>query len=515
VKSEFLIVAKRLMEIERRPMSPRELVDLAHSRQLFSDNVAGKTPYQTMKSKLSVHMRRFGESSPFVRTAPGRFYLRELLEGHEIPFNAKPIRPPKTREKVLVFKTAELDAITTWQGLKTSWKKAGKAIFGRLTPHYIHRFDVEQDNSYTQILTYVLVFRGDSILSYRRGTYNRVDKFLQGALCVGFGGHVVETDLDLFNLETLGVFECAVRELKEELRLPPEDVRRLRKREGLDIIGIINDDSSEVGRRHLAFVMRYEVSSNPSWENPERGEKAITQLRWISASDPKRVWLWNFEYWSQLCLREFAPRLTMVRPAYRLLRRSPLRPPHLLCVLGPVGSGKTLATEVLRDDFGYEEINTGEVVASLIGVPPVPQTSRSEFQKLSWNYISQPDGPEKLAARLIELVQSKGSPRLLIDGIRQRATLATLKRLASDRRIGVVFVHTPADLAYSFYSDRIAQGATMNEFLAVRSAPVEAEVEGLIVEADAVLYNWTGRLQYRETIRALMQDLGVEEVGKR
>jgi hypothetical protein len=60
MKSEFLIVAKRLMETEKKAMSPRELVDLGQKRQLFSDNVAGKTPYQTMKSKLSVHVRRFG-----------------------------------------------------------------------------------------------------------------------------------------------------------------------------------------------------------------------------------------------------------------------------------------------------------------------------------------------------------------------------------------------------------------------------------------------------------------------
>jgi hypothetical protein len=54
----------------------------------------------------------------------------------------------------------------------------------------------------------------------------------------------------------------------------------------------------------------------------------------------------------------------------------------------------------------------------------------------------------------------------------------------------------------------------MDEFLALRGAPVEAEVEGLITMADAVLYNWTGRLQYRETIQALMAELGVTEVGR-
>ena len=71
MKSEFLIVARKLMETERRSLSPKELVDLGLARQLFSDKIAGKTPRQTMKAKLSVHIRRFGEQSPFVRTAPG------------------------------------------------------------------------------------------------------------------------------------------------------------------------------------------------------------------------------------------------------------------------------------------------------------------------------------------------------------------------------------------------------------------------------------------------------------
>jgi predicted NUDIX family phosphoesterase len=514
MKSEFLIVAKLLMETEQRPMSPRELVDLGQKLQLFSDNVAGKTPFQTMKSKLSVHIRRFGGISPFVRTDPGRFYLRALLDGSKPTFDAKPIRPPKIAEKVLVYRTVELDAVTTWQGLQTTWKRAAKTILTRLQPYYIYRFDVEQDNAYTQILTYVLVCRGESILTYRRGTYNRVDKFLQGALCVGFGGHVVETDLDLFNSDTLGVFECASRELTEELDLPKVDRQRLLRREGLQMIGIINDDSSDVGRRHLAFVMRYDVSGDPQWDQPVRGEKAITQLQWISAEEPGRVWLWNFEYWSQLCLREFAPRLVLVRPAYRLLRRLPLKPPHLLCVIGPVGSGKTLATDVLRTDFGYEEINTGQVVAELLGIPPVPRTPRAEFQIRAWEFISTRDGPERLASRLLALARGKNTLRILVDGLRQRATLENLKKLAGDARIGIIFVNTPADQAYSFYSDRIEQGATMEEFLAVRNAKVEREVQGLIAIADAVLYNWTGRPQYQETIKTLMAELGIPEVTR-
>src|SRR5580698_4197572 len=490
MKSEFLIVAKELMEAERRPMSPRELVDLGLKRQLFSDNVSGKTPHQTMKSKLSVHIRRLRDASPFVRVSPGRFYLRHLLDGSKRPFEAKPIRPPKSMERVLAYETTSLDRLTNWQGLHTKWKRVTRALFSQQTPLYRPRFEIEQDDRYTQVLTYVLVSRGNALLAYRRGTYNRVDHFLQGSFCVGFGGHVIEADLDLFNAETLGVYECAARELTEELRLPKQDRERLMKREGLEIVGLINDDSSDVGRRHLAIVMKYEVSPSTDWSRPERGEKAITQLQWISADAPGRAWLWTFEYWSQLCLRQFAPQLIRARPAYRLIRKSPLRPPHLLCVIGPVGSGKTLATEVLREDFGYREINTGHVVAKLTNVPPVPKTQRQRFQKKAWEFISSPDGPRRLASELLKMVREKKSERVLIDGLRQSTTLRELRNLADDLKIGVIFVHTPADLAYSFYSERIVHGATMAEFLTARSAPVEAEVESLISISDAVLYNW-------------------------
>jgi len=514
VKSEFLIVAKRLMEEQRRPLSPKELVELG--QPLFSDNVAGHTPWQTMKSKLSVHIRRYGEASPFVRTGPGKFYLRALLGGAEQTYEAKPIRPPNSQEKVIVFERTALDKVTTWQGLRTNWKKPAKLIFDKLMPSYLPRYDIEQDDSYTQLLTYVLVRDGDSLLTYRRGTYTRVAQFLQGSFCVGFGGHVVEDDLDLFSLETMGIFECAARELNEELRLPAEDREQLKRYEGLEVLGIINDDSSDVGRRHIAFVMQYRVSSSPQWKEalrnwdpPLRNEKGITQLQWISAQRPSGVLLWNFEYWSQLCLREFAPALVLARPAYRILRKARLSPPHVLCVVGPLGSGKTLATAVLKRDFGYKEVNSGAVVAELLGLPPVPITPRAEFQARAWAFIRQSGGAKRLARRLAELIAASSSDRILVDGLRQSETINFLRQDCSGCRIGLLFVHTPADLAYRFYAKRVAQGASMADFLAARSAPVESEVQGLIADADAVLYNWTGTLKYRNTIRQMMSELGI------
>src|SRR5262249_11130735 len=156
------------------------------------------------------------------------------------------------------------------------------------------------------------------------------------------------------------------------------------------------DDSSKVGQRHFAFVYRYEVSDDTAWVRPERGEKSVTQLRWIDLKT-ETVNLWDFEYWSQLCLRKFFWKSVRASPTFRVYRRGPLKPPHILCVLGGVGSGKSEATRVLVEDFGYAEISTRRLVAELMGVPPMPQTPRERFQEMAWDFIQAPGGPERLA----------------------------------------------------------------------------------------------------------------------
>ena len=79
MQSEFLTVAGQILQREQRSMSAKEITSLAIRDSLFSDKLAGKTPHQTMKSKLSVHIRRYGTASVFVRTEPGKFQLRQTL----------------------------------------------------------------------------------------------------------------------------------------------------------------------------------------------------------------------------------------------------------------------------------------------------------------------------------------------------------------------------------------------------------------------------------------------------
>jgi predicted NUDIX family phosphoesterase len=367
----------------------------------------------------------------------------------------------------------------------------------------------EGDESYKQVLTYIIVVKGRKVLAYRRGVFNRVEDFLRGSMCVGFGGHVSEADLSLFNMNRdLGLIDSAARELAEEISLPIRDLERLKAPGGIQIIGALNDDSSAAGRRHFAFILRYEVSDDPAWDQPQRGEKSITQLRWLDLSSPQ-LNLWEFEYWSQLCLRRFFSDSVRAQPSYLITRRKTLQPPSILVILGEVGSGKTEATQLLARVFGYQVINSGRVLARLLGLPPVTSRTRALFQERALTFITHATGPSRLAEAIWKQCDGKKGDRVLIDGIRQRTTLDALKAATSRRGMGLLFVHTPPDIAFNFYNRRADRRSSLFDFLKAREATVESEVRKMIEISDAILYNWEGRMEFHRAIRRLFKNLGI------
>lgn len=499
-QSEFIWAAEETLRRIGRPMSAREVYSEAREAGLFSDAFRGKTPEQTMKSKLSTHIIRYGDRSRFVRTSPGRFSLRELVMKDEI-YDAPRWGPPPTREVVTVFPSEAVSGVARFQGLTLDFEELYASLFESGICAGMPRTQAELTEEYKQVIAYVLVRRGNDFLAYRRGVYNRTADMLRGADCIGFGGHVSEDDRSLLSTDDAGILEAASRELREELKLPVADLGRLTHQEGLRIVGIINDDSSAVGRRHLAVVVEYTVSSDPSWDKPQRGEESITKLRWIG-SDTGLLNLDDFEYWSQLCFRAFAPELVRVLPSLKVRRRAPFRPPHLLCVVGQIGSGKSEVAQALRRQ-GYQSLNAGELVAQLIGQPVVKPSTRLSFQQIAHAFISAPGGTDLLAEAISAHVDALGADRVLIDGIRQPATLARVRTLRGRQRVPLLYVAAAPDTAYAFYRSRELRKASMEEFLAVRDSPVEQEIHLMLEEADAVLYNWFGKEELVEAVSQL------------
>lgn len=505
--SQFLAVAEAAIRDRKIPMSAKEIYDYGRDNGLFSDSMSGRTPWQTMKSKLSVHIRTRGEDSVFVRTSPGRFFVRDLLnETSGQIYESAPWRPPPSKERVVVFHQRELQRLGRFQGIKRDADDYYAALFRGTACTELNRSSAEADDDHKQILTYVLVTRGDDVLCYQRGSYNRTEDMLRGLGCVGFGGHVNAEDRDLFANDDAGILRAAARELNEELKLPTADRLRLAANEGLRVIGLLNDDSSSVGRRHFAVLLEYQVSDDAYWSTPQRGEKSINQLRWIGRTDD--VDLVRFEYWSQLALRTFAPHLINEGPAFHVLRKKPFLQPHIMCIAGPIGSGKTEAVQLLREEFGYVEINSGKVLAKLMGVPPVPETDRVTFQSLAVAFILSADGPLRLAQALADEIRVVAARRVIVDGIRHVATYQHLNKL-SDTRTNIVYVMTPVDIAYDFYKRRENPDVDFLQFTSIRESDVESDVKNLLKLADAVLYNWTDRDRYLSEVRSFLEEVGI------
>lgn len=502
-RSVFLWSAEAVLRKYRRAMSPAELWASAVAEGFVPDTFNGLTPAQTMKSKLSQEIRRNGDSSTFIRTAPNRYFLRDLIDDAESIYEAPRWAPPTSTEFVTAFPSSFLSPDTgRWfQGIIRDPSLAFAALEHDELVH-VARPAAEMTEEYKQVITYIMVTRRGQILSYRRGVHNQSAEMLKGSRCVGFGGHMSSQDWTLFQVGPEALYASARRELAEELRLPATDAARLARAEGLTVVGVLNDDSSSVGRRHFAVVLQYEVSGDEYWLRPQAGELSINQLRWVG--DGASLFAINeYEYWSQLCLREYYAEIVRAQPSVRVRRASRFSSPHILCVVGEIGSGKTTASEILVDNHGYIEINTGRLVAELVGLPPVPVSPREEFQKRAMEFVGEPGGCMELAGAILRELNSLDGDRVLVDGIRQLDTLRYLKVLAGGRRIATLYVHTTPDVAFDFYRSRERQGASMEEFLAVRDSPVEREVPLMIGDADAVLYNWFGR----EELAAALNDL--------
>jgi predicted NUDIX family phosphoesterase/dephospho-CoA kinase len=507
----YLWVAEIVLRKHGRPLKAREIVSFGIDDGLFADREISKTPQKSMQARLSVDILEKGSESKFLRTGRGLFFLRDLLNGsHRIDaeeYTAVRRHPTPPSENVLTVSRAGYMDVLDFQGIDVLHSERLRKLLSSEHLKYIPRTLAETENDYKQFITYTIIQNQTRILCFRRGQYNRAAAFLRGALCIGFGGHVTENDLSIFSYQDHGIRANAAREISEEIRFksgrPDIDPT------AIEFMGVLNDDSSDVGLRHLAVVLRYWVPSSVQWDRPLRGEASVSQLRWIDLSKPN-LNLLDFEYWSQLCLRKFYAPTVTAKPVHRILRKRPFQHEHILCVIGSIGSGKSIATQCFRDEAGYVEVNSGRVLARIMGVPPVPETPRPSFQKEAQAFITTELGPTVLAYAILEEAKRVGSGKIIIDGVRHPETLKALRENAKCP-VAVLFIHTPPDVAYELYTSREGPKEPLSpaDFAAIQNAPVESRVRYLIDDADAIVYNWFGIDSYRFVIRELIGELGL------
>lgn len=508
----YLWVAETVLKKHKRPLTARALVDYGLEDELFPAAGLSHTPQKSMQARLSMDILD-NDKSAFVRTSRGRFFLRELLAEQQPDnpgalkvYRAERRAPVPSSEMVLCIPKKTYERFLNYQGIGNTEPPGPLAALLNSDLTYLPRSAAETDDRYKQVITYTVIQYQSKILTFRRGLYNRAAKFLRGAQCIGFGGHVNEQDRDLFSFGDLGIRQNAAREISEELMLP--NGRPYVSPDELQFLGILNDDSSDVGIRHMAVVLRYWVDDWSQWKAVTRGEASMNKIKWLDTLK-ETINLSEFEYWSQLVVRSFFKSSMGMVPSYKIQRKTIFQSPHILCVVGSIGSGKSATSNLLRQRCGYTGVNSGQVLARLMAMPPIPVTPRDVFQSTAEEFITGPDGPNQLGRALAIEASTALSDKVLIDGIRHPETLEVLKKHAS-LPVALLYVYTPPDVAFEMYRDREGHGEssiTFPEFVRLYTAPVESKIRYMTGDADTIIFNWLGLEAYERALSTLMEEL--------
>lgn len=190
-------------------------------------------------------------------------------------------------EKILVLPTAELKKRIDFQGFHPITDEEVQKLYDEVGVFGMDRPAAEEDPTHKQLVAYNIIKSGDQYLSYVRGS-SLGEARLHGNRSLGIGGHIDEADnATLFLDDHLKV--AAHREIDEEVKISEKfDLR---------IVGLINDDSNEVGKVHLGLVYMAELSK-PEVSKRERG---IAQITFDSVEELQQQ-RDQFETWSQIII---------------------------------------------------------------------------------------------------------------------------------------------------------------------------------------------------------------------
>lgn len=195
-------------------------------------------------------------------------------------------------EHVLVIPRSLFDQLGSFQGFQPDADRYLHAILAPGANFFMERPAAEQDPTHKQLIPYAIFHHNGRYLCYTRGGASG-EKRLVAKRSIGIGGHINPVDQAHDGLGETLYFNGVEREIAEELRIGGTHTQT--------VIGLINDDSNEVGSVHLGVVHLFDLSSDDIASN----EDAIQELEFHSLADlhENRE---SLETWSRICVEHLA-----------------------------------------------------------------------------------------------------------------------------------------------------------------------------------------------------------------
>jgi predicted NUDIX family phosphoesterase len=193
-------------------------------------------------------------------------------------------------EHVLVVPAEVFHRLGHFQGFCGDTERYLRGLLDPAHTSYRPRAAMEQDPGFKQLIPYVIFRHRDAsgqtrLFQYTRGT-GQGESRLHAKRSIGVGGHISADDA----AQASAYEEGMRRELAEEVLIDTPYRATL--------VGLINDDETEVGRVHLGVVHVLDVDQPQvqprESEILEAGFQPVNEL----LADLAR-----FETWSQICLK--------------------------------------------------------------------------------------------------------------------------------------------------------------------------------------------------------------------
>jgi predicted NUDIX family phosphoesterase len=186
------------------------------------------------------------------------------------------------KEQVMVISKALAESLCNYAIFGPTSPVVEKIILDNHT--FRDREEAETNLAFKQVIPYIVVRHQDNYLLSQR-TKKQQEKRLHNLFSLGQGGHITPEDSACKDPILGGL----MREIREEFRISPEYSCRP--------VGLINDDTNDVGKVHLGLVYMLMVSGS-LLEVAEEGKHIA---RWANLSELESYYP-NMETWSKIVM---------------------------------------------------------------------------------------------------------------------------------------------------------------------------------------------------------------------
>jgi len=268
-----------------RPLSARAIAGQLEERA--STAPGGATPWKTIGARLAEDIRS-NAGSRFMRVGSGMYALISWNELVAVEVPARRINP--LDEDILVVDQDVFEELKSGRRVRRLYDVGYGSLLKVARP--VHRMRAEEDHGLVQLIPSFLIFREDSVLSFRR-TRKTPEQRLHDSVSIVFGGHLQAEDSPaLFADVDEQVERFLFRELYEELGFSPPFVRS-------SYCGVLHLEDTAFERQHAGVVFAIELRPGTVVESLEPGfHSGLRFIPWDGiSSSPVMV-----DRWSATCV---------------------------------------------------------------------------------------------------------------------------------------------------------------------------------------------------------------------